>query len=317
MIDIRSEIEKKTIQIDRMIESLLPVQEGYAGTVIEAMNYSIGVGGKRLRPMLMSESYFLFGSRSQRAVDRELLRLFMAAIECIHTYSLVHDDLPAMDDDLLRRGQPTTHAKYGEAMAILAGDALLNYGMELTSRALAGATGDDVRAAIRAQRLLFDRSGIYGMIGGQTADVEAEKSGHAAGSDTDATGSHDSGELLDYIHRNKTAALIVAAMTGGAILGGADDEEQRVMTEIAMKIGIAFQIEDDILDIEGDEALLGKPIGSDEKNEKLTYVSVYGMEKAKADVERLTAEAHELLSELPGDHEFFDALFDELTHRES
>ena len=304
--DIRGEISYRKSRIDRILKDMLPVPQGYASTVIEAMNYSVEAGGKRLRPMLMSECYHLFADEGTDYVPEETLRSYMGAIECIHTYSLVHDDLPAMDNDMLRRGMPTTHAKYGEAIAILAGDGLLNYAMELVSRAVASGSAEDMPRLARAQRLIFDRSGIYGMIGGQCADVEAE----------DGKGTLDA-DLLGYIHRNKTAALIIASMLSGAILGGADEDDQGVVALIAMRLGVAFQIRDDILDIEGSEDTLGKPIGSDEKNDKLTYVAVHGMEKARQDVKTMTAEAHDLLEHLPGDKTFLHELFDELVTREN
>ena len=302
--DAKKEITLRAERIESIMDGMLPREEGYAEVVEKAMNYSIKVGGKRLRPMLLYECYRLFYDCGNK-VQEEIVQYYMAAMECIHTYSLVHDDLPAMDNDMLRRGQPTTHAKFGEAMAILAGDALLNYAMELTTLAITMGADEDLRRLIQVQRLFFDRSGIYGMIGGQTADVLAERDGH-----------DNSEKLLNYIHTNKTGALILASMLGGAMLGGADVYDQDTVASIATKIGLAFQIRDDILDIEGSEEVLGKPIGSDEKNEKLTYVSVFGMDKARADVDRLTAEAHELLDKLPGDKTFLHALFDELTSRE-
>ncbi len=305
-IELKEEIEYRRQLVENIIEDKLPVAGGYGKTVIEAMNYSVKVGGKRIRPMLMAECYYMFGADTGRCVDEEALRLFMTAIECVHTYSLVHDDLPAMDNDMLRRGQPTTHAKFGEAMAILAGDALLNYAMELTASAMAMAQDDEVRRIAQTQKILFDRAGIYGMIGGQCADVEAEKNGTEA-----------SQQLLEYIHRNKTGALLFASMMIGAILGGADEEQQDIVAAIAVKIGLAFQIRDDILDIEGSEDVLGKPIGSDEKNGKLTYVSVYGMEKAKSDVDTLTEEALELLDMLPKNSVVLRCILKELTSREN
>ena len=304
MSDIKTIIKEKASRIERIIEDALPQAEGFSSTVTEAMNYSIRVGGKRLRPMLMEECYRLFAD-DRGGVDEELLQLFMASIECIHNYSLVHDDLPAMDDDMLRRGMPTTHAKYGEAMAILAGDALLNYAMELSSRAVTCAVGDDILVTAQCQRILFERAGIYGMIGGQCADVEAEKQGLSA-----------TEERLDYIHRCKTGALIDAAMMVGARLGGASGDETGIVHDMAMRLGLAFQIRDDILDVEGDEATFGKPIGSDAKNEKLTYVSLHGVEASQQKVAQLTEEAHRLLDKLPGEHDFLHELFDELTSRE-
>ena len=305
--DIKEKFEIKRKRIDALIETYLPVEEGYASPVIEAMNYSIRVGGKRLRPMLMEEFYKLARTGVSGALaDEDVLHYFMAAIECIHTYSLVHDDLPAMDDDLLRRGQPTTHAKYGEDVAILAGDALLNYAMELTVRGLALSDEKNFSGIAQCQHILFDRSGIYGMIGGQTADVCAESFADA-----------DQKDLLDFIHHKKTGALIVAACLSGAILGGADSDMGGIVIDIADRIGLAFQIRDDILDVTGDEATLGKPIGSDEKNDKLTYVLQYGIEAAEKKVQTLTKEAHELLDKLPGDAAYLHALFDLLTQRES
>lgn len=284
------EVKARAAAIDEIIESFLAEEGDYQSTVIEAMNYSIRGGGKRIRPMLMQETYRLFGGNSV-AVE-----YFMAAIEMIHTYSLVHDDLPCMDDDEYRRGRKTTHAVYGEAMATLAGDALLNFAAETAL----GAFDTDIEKERvgKAARIMFNKSGIYGMIGGQTADVEAE--GKSAGEIKE--------ELLTYIHENKTAALIEASMMVGGVLGGCNNVQLNTLEKIARNVGLAFQIQDDILDVTGTFEELGKPIGSDERNGKVTYVSIHGLEKAKADVEALSKEAIMLLHTLEGDNPFLEEL---------
>ncbi|MCR4798812.1 MAG: polyprenyl synthetase family protein [Lachnospiraceae bacterium] len=289
-------LQERTEEITRIIEGYLPKEEGFQKTVLAAMNYSVSVGGKRLRPLLMQETYRLFGG------DKKTVEPFMAALEMIHTYSLVHDDLPAMDNDMLRRGKPTTHAVYGEAMAILAGDGLLNYAFET---ALLAFDAEPENPYIpRALKVLSEKAGIYGMIGGQVADVEAEKKNLSIDE-----------EKLNFILEKKTAALLEAAMMIGAILAGADERDVQKIETIARNIGVAFQIQDDILDIVGDEAVLGKPIGSDERNEKSTYVAIHGMEESRARVESLTQEAIRLLSELPGDGAFLKTYFQALVYR--
>ena len=266
-------------RIEKMVLSFLPPQTQPNKTVVEAMQYSLSAGGKRLRPMLMEETYRFFGGE-----DRQRIEPFMAAIEMIHTYSLIHDDLPALDDDDLRRGRPTAHKVFGEDMAILAGDALLNYAFETAMNAFDKGADEGL---VKAMRLLAVKPGISGMIGGQTADVEN-------------TGKAMDYDLLMYIHRNKTAALIEASMMIGACLAGADEEETEKIGKIASNIGLAFQIEDDILDVTGSVELLGKPVGSDEKNEKTTYVTLKGMEEARADARALTNEALHLYDSMEG-----------------
>ncbi|MDO5146778.1 MAG: polyprenyl synthetase family protein [Eubacteriales bacterium] len=268
---LKKTIQKKTDDIETILDRFLPEEVGYQKTVISAMNYTMKAGGKRIRPMLMDETYRLFGGE-----NREKIEPFMAAIEMIHTYSLIHDDLPALDNDDYRRGRKTAHVVYGEAMAILAGDSLLTYAFETASKAFCG-TQEDIRTA-RAFQILASKPGIYGMIGGQTADVEAEHR-------------EISLEELLYIHKNKTSALIECAMMIGAVLAGASEEELKVVETVAEKTGLAFQIQDDILDRTSTREVLGKPVGSDEKNEKNTYVSMKGMEQAKQDVVRYTREA--------------------------
>lgn len=276
----KEEQNKKTEAIEILLAKYLPKEEGFAGKVAEAMNYSVLAGGKRLRPMLMAETYRLFGGVSGQ------IEPFMAAIEMIHTYSLVHDDLPAMDNDEYRRGRKTTHIVYGEAMAILAGDGLLNYAFETALRAFDMEDADSARIA-RSLSILAGKAGIYGMIGGQTADIEAESMGNQV-----------TEEHLLFIHAHKTAALIQAAMMVGAVLGGANEAQTALIEEAAYEIGIAFQIQDDILDVTGSLAVLGKPIGSDEKNNKATYVTLKGLEAAQEEQKAMSAHAIALLESL-------------------
>ncbi|MBD5459452.1 MAG: polyprenyl synthetase family protein [Lachnospiraceae bacterium] len=303
-MEIKERINEKVREIEAVIAEYLPDEAGYQRTVTEAMNYSIQAGGKRLRPMLMQETYRMLGG-SERIVEP-----FMAAIEMIHTYSLVHDDLPAMDNDEYRRGRKTTHAVYGEAMAILAGDGLLNYAFETAIRAFELCTaGEDggasgYRTAAAALKVLAEKAGIFGMIGGQTADILAESRGELAE------------EELLFIHEHKTAALIQASMMVGAILAGAPSETVQRIEKCAYDVGIAFQIQDDILDVTGDETVLGKPVGSDAKNSKQTYVTMHGLERSAEDVQRLSEEALRILDELGGDNEFLKGLVTQLIHRE-
>lgn len=289
-MDINKEIAYKASDADRMIYRVLPAEKGYQKTVFQAMNYSVLAGGKRIRPILMLETYKLFGG-SNKAIES-----FVAAIELIHTYSLVHDDLPAMDDDELRRGKLTTHAKFGEAMGVLAGDGLLNYAFEIALDTLDETKGADNRAVIRSLKVLAKKAGIYGMIGGQVVDVEAEKQYGI------------SKNRLDFIYELKTGALIEATMMIGAILGGATDEEVEQIADVAKKIGLAFQIQDDVLDVIGETETIGKSVGSDEKNQKATYVVFEGLEKAKQEVADLTDDAIAILQELPYENPFLTEL---------
>lgn len=312
MEQIQEIIRQKTAEIEEIIRKYLPPEEClYQRTVVEAMNYSMLAGGKCLRPMLMQETYRMFGGSGPE------IEPLMAAIEMIHTYSLVHDDLPAMDNDEYRRGRRTTHAVYGEAMGILAGDGLLNLAWETAMKAFQmerlPAEGPGSSASteelMRMQRIagaitvLAKKAGIYGMIGGQTADIEAEESEQV------------SMEQLLFIHEHKTAALIQAAMMVGAMLAGADMTQVLRMEECARDIGVAFQIQDDILDVTGTIEELGKPIGSDEKNHKQTYVTIMGVEASAREVERLSREAMELLAACGGDSNFLQALTMSLIHR--
>lgn len=291
------ELEDKIKDIEKIIGRYLPEEKGYQRELFEAMNYSVLAGGKRVRPMLMQETYRYF---TKENYNEDALYRFMAALEYIHTYSLVHDDLPAMDNDVLRRGMPTTHVKYGEAMAILAGDGLLNYAYEVASEAFNDKNNWELVA--RALKVLARKPGIYGMIGGQVIDVQN------SGKDTTK-------EIIDKIHELKTGALVETAMMIGAILAGASKEEVNSVKEIAMNIGLAFQIQDDILDVVSTDEELGKPVNSDEKNDKSTYVNLVGIERARELVREHTDRALNSLKELDGENEFLFRLLEKLVYR--
>ena len=290
----RQELQKRTAAIEELLKEYLPAEEGYQKTVIEAMNYSLMAGGKRLRPMLMQETYRLFGGRS------EVIEPFMAAIEMIHTYSLVHDDLPAMDNDDYRRGRLTTHKVFGEDFGILAGDGLLNLAYEIMAEALISGEGD-MTAKAKAMEVIARKAGIKGMVGGQAVDVEL-------------TGKALSDEQLDFIFRLKTGALIEAAFLAGAYLAGCDEKSADRLCRAASLIGFAFQIRDDILDVTSSLQELGKPVFSDEKNNKTTYVTLYGMEKAEADVQSMSDEALDIIKSV-GKNEFLEEIVLNLIHR--
>ena len=302
-------MDKKILQdhvddINSIIRNYLPEADDYNEELAEAMNYSVEAGGKRLRPMFIRETYRMFaGSRE----EPEILYAFMAAIECIHTYSLIHDDLPAMDNDDYRRGQLTTHKKYGEAAGILTGDALLNYAYEIILDTIEGSEDpDDYMGGISAARVLAAKAGMYGMVGGQYLDVYSEK--HPDFTVDEAS--------LKYIYSNKTSALLEASMMIGAILGSASDIEIDMVEKIARYIGLAFQIQDDILDVTGDQALTGKPVGSDERNQKQTYVSIHGLEAAGKAVDEYTGRAIEMFDSLHRQNAYFRELIIELAGRD-
>lgn len=298
-MSFEEELKKKTVHMEEVLEAFLPKEEGFQKTVIEAMNYSAMAGGKRLRPMLMEETYKMFGGSG------ELIEPFMAAIEMIHNYSLIHDDLPAMDNDEYRRGRKTTHVVYGEGMAVLAGDGLLNFAFETACRAFEVAkTYEEYKKAASALAVLSKKAGIYGMIGGQCVDIEAEDM------QTDLTE-----ELILFIHEHKTAALIQSAMMIGAILAGADKEQVAAIEKCAYNIGIAFQIQDDILDVTSSMEVLGKPIGSDEKNNKITYVTLHGLEQSKEKTALLSSEAKRILASFPTRNLFLEELVEQLIYR--
>lgn len=293
-VNFKNKQEKCIQEIEELICGYLPREEGLAKNLAAAMNYSMTAGGKRLRPMLMQETFRLFGG------EGPVVEPFMAAIEMIHTHSLVHDDLPALDNDEYRRGKKTAHVMFGEDAAILSGDALLNYAYETAF--LAFDMGVDAGRIARALQILGDKTGIYGMLGGQALDVAND-------------GKPLTRDMLDYIYANKTSALIEAAMMVGATLAGASEDEVFLIESAAYRIGIAFQIQDDILDVTSTEAELGKPIGSDAKNCKTTYVTLEGLDKAKETVEQLSREAMESLEELPQQNAFLTELIRSLITR--
>ncbi len=294
-MNFREELLNRTAQTEEIVYSFLPAEEGCQKNIMEAMNYSVKAGGKRLRPLMMHETYKMFGGAG------DVVKPFMAAMEMIHTYSLVHDDLPAMDNDEYRRGKLTTHAKYGHAMGVLAGDGLLNFAFETAASAFD--SGEDARKIAKALQVLARKAGIYGMIGGQVVDVQS-------------SGSPIDQEKLDFIYALKTGALLEASMMVGAILAGATEEEVRTVEQVASDVGLAFQIRDDILDVTSTLEMLGKPTGSDDKNEKTTYVTLKGLDQASRDVEQVSERALERLASLPYENAFLTELIKSLIYRE-
>ena len=295
----KQEFKTRTAEIEQLIGTYLPEETGHQKTILEAMNYSMTAGGKRLRPMLMQEMCRLFTGCLLESVIP-----FMAAVEMIHTSSLVHDDLPCMDDDMMRRGKPSTWAEFGEDIGVLTGDARMMYAFETAASAFETSIDPDELSRIgRAMGILARKTGVYGMIGGQTVDVEL-------------AGGPIPKDKLDFIYRLKTGALIEASMLIGAVLGGAAEEDCKIVESLALKIGMAFQIQDDILDVTGSQEVIGKPVNSDEKNKKTTYVTLEGLDKAKKDVEQISAEAIEELGKLPGNNEFLEQLIHVLINRQ-
>ena len=293
-MNFNKELEQKKKEIECLIAGYLPKEEGFAKELARAMNYSMEAGGKRLRPILMAETYRMLGGESK------VIEPFLAAMEMIHTSSLIHDDLPAIDNDEYRRGKKTTHAVYGEAVGVLSGDALLNYAYETACRAFF--LEPDNQRIGQALLVLSRKTGIYGMLGGQSVDVTNE-------------GKPISKEMLDYIYENKTSALIEASMMVGGILAGASQDEVDRIETIGNRVGLAFQIRDDILDITSTMEELGKPVFSDEKNHKVTYVTLRGLEQATGDVEMISEEAVSLLEEFPQKNEFLQELVRYLVNR--
>lgn len=298
-MNFKEALEKKVVHVEEILGRFLPREEGFQRVVLEAMNYSIMAGGKRLRPIMMEESYHLLGGSGK------IVEPFMAALEMIHNYSLVHDDLPAMDNDEYRRGRKTTWKVYGDGMAVLAGDGLLNYAYETAVTAFSMTEDrEELKRVARALEVLTRKAGVYGMIGGQTADIEAESKEQITE------------ELLLFIDENKTAALMQAAFMIGGILAGASEEAINKLEQAAYDIGIAFQIKDDILDVTSTTEVLGKPVGSDEKNHKLTYVSLHGLDQAKEEVCRLSGDAVHILEGLGEENDFLIELIHSLIKRE-
>lgn len=296
-MNFEEELNIKISEINSIIAGYLPKETKYQHRITEAANYSINAGGKRIRPMLLMEVYKLCGGD-----DLNKIKAFMTALECIHTYSLVHDDLPAMDNDDYRRGMLTTHKKYGEDFGVLAGDALLNYAYELMLHDMNNTESlECLKSAVKAADIIARKAGIHGMVGGQSLDVYL-------------TGKTMNEDELDFIFRLKTGALIEAAFMAGAVLAGADDLTIAELEKAGGLVGVAFQIQDDILDITSTQEVLGKPIRSDEKNHKTTYVTLYGFEKAKADVAEMSDKALTIIKNT-GDNEFLEQLICRLINR--
>lgn len=280
---------------DEKLMSFIPEEKGLQKTLIEAMNYSLLSGGKRFRPILMLEAWKIFGGN-----DEGLIAPFMAAIEMIHTFSLVHDDLPAMDNDYYRRGRKTTHAVYGAGMATLAGDALLNFAFETALRA-SGRGHDD--AVIEALKVLALKAGIYGMAGGQCADIESENAENI------------SDDVIDFVNEHKTACMIESSLMIGGILSGADGESVKKLEEAGSCLGIAFQIRDDVLNKTGTEKEMGKPVGNDAEKGKTNYVAVHGIEEAQRKVIDLSSKAVSIFDGLYRENGIDYAFLSELTRR--
>lgn len=293
-MNFQNEIKVRTEETEEIIRSYLPEEDGFARTMAQAMNYSMLAGGKRLRPILMRETYRLFGG------NEKVIEPFMAGIEMIHTHSLIHDDLPALDNDDYRRGKLTTHKVFGEALGVLSGVSLLNYAYETMLRAFS--LSQETDRVIQALTVMAEKTGIHGMLGGQSVDVEND-------------GKLIDKRMLDYIYENKTSALIEASMMTGAILAGADSRETSLIEKAAKNIGLAFQIQDDILDVTGTDQELGKPVHSDEKNHKVTYVTLLGIKKASEKAEELTREAINQLKSLDKNNEFLFMMVEKLINR--
>lgn len=295
-MNFKIELEQRKKEAEEIIAKYLPKEEGFAKQLAEAINYSMQAGGKRLRPILMMETYLMFGG------EGSVVEPFAAAMEMIHTSSLIHDDLPAIDNDEYRRGKKTTHAVYGEALGVLSGDALLNYAYE--TACIAFSMDADTANVGKAMTILTRKTGMYGMLGGQSVDVTNE-------------GKEISREMLDYIYENKTSALIEGSMMVGAVLAGATSEELGIIEQIGKKVGQAFQIRDDILDVTSTMEELGKPVFSDEKNHKVTYVTLRGLEQATKDVEEISEEAIRLLQGFSQQNPFLQELVRSLVNRKN
>ena len=296
LMSFNEELKTRSDEIEEILNEYLPKESGYQKPVLSAMNYSVRSGGKRIRPMLMMETYHVFGGKT------DVVNPFMAAIEMIHTYSLIHDDLPAMDNDEYRRGRKTAHIVYGEDVAILAGDGLLNFAFETALKAFD--IEPDNHGIPQALKVLASKAGVFGMTGGQTIDVT-----HG--------GKDISKKLLDVMYEWKTSALIESSMMIGAILAGAPKSKVRLMERIASNIGKAFQIQDDILDVTGNPELLGKPVGSDVKNHKTTYVTIHGLDESRKEIIRLTDDAVKNLHTVSFRDSFLEQLLLWLARREN
>jgi geranylgeranyl diphosphate synthase type II len=303
--DFNESLKIRTKEVNEIVSAAMPKSSDLAALIFEAMEYSVMNGGKRLRPLMLQESYRAFGGSKEQ--EKDFVYPFMAAIECIHSYSLVHDDLPEMDNDMYRRGKLTTHAKYGQDIAVLAGDALLNYASELAAGAMKKAilnnNDEFLKRTVKAFDVLMNKAGIYGMVGGQTVDVKN-------------TGAPIDDNTLDFINRLKTGALLEASLMVGAILAGADDNKVEAIGNAGLKVGLAFQIKDDILDETSTNEVLGKPVHSDAENNKTTYVTLHGLSAAQDKVDEYTIGAERILNELAIGNGFLADLLRMLVVRE-
>ena len=293
MMDLKQEMKERCAYIEQALEQAVPEQKDFPPVIFEAMRYSLLAGGKRLRPMMVLAACEAVGGKKEDALP------FACALEMIHTYSLIHDDLPAMDNDDYRRGRLTNHKVFGEDMAILAGDGLLHHAMETMADACVKNPTPQTTGAMKA---IAHGAGVEGMLVGQVVDVFME------GKPLDI-------ETLDFIHLHKTAAMIRGALQAGAICGGADEKTVATFALAGEKIGVAFQILDDILDVTSTAEELGKPVHSDEKNNKVTYVTLFGTEKAAEQVEELSEKAIDLLKSLNKNNEFLYLLIEKLINR--
>ncbi|MCJ7855443.1 polyprenyl synthetase family protein [Lachnospiraceae bacterium NSJ-143] len=289
----KNEMAEKRALVDDWLDRLIPPQTQYPQVIYEAMRYSVFVGGKRLRPVMLIAVCEMLGGDISRALP------FACAIEMIHTYSLIHDDLPALDNDDYRRGRLTSHKQFGEDIAILAGDALLGHAFEIMSGEIV--KKEDINLA-KAMNAIAIGAGVNGMLTGQVVDVISE-------------GKKIDKSTLDFIHLNKTAAMIQGAFKAGAYIAGSNEQTAGLLSKAAEKIGVAFQIQDDILDVTGTFEEIGKPVLSDEKNDKTTYVTLFGIEASAEIVKRLSEEACSILSGFGGKSGFMVELVQSLTDR--
>jgi len=281
--DLKTYLSEKRAIVDAALQEYVPEPDGFTSELIKAMRYSLFAGGKRLRPILC-----MAGAEAVGGSERAVLPV-ACALELIHTYSLIHDDLPVMDDDDLRRGKPTNHKVFGEPIALLAGDGLLTEAFSLmTSPDLSARISPSI--LLRAIRLIARAAGHEGMVGGQTVDIQWE------GKKTDYA-------IVNFMHTHKTGALISAAVASGAVLGGANESRLKSITSYGENIGLAFQISDDILDIEGDTKTMGKRVGADEEKGKMTYPAVLGLDRSKTIQSDLVQSAVEDLREFAGEAE--------------
>jgi len=293
-MDLAGRLAAQRDEVNKALERYLAQAEGCPPRLREAVRYSVFAGGKRLRPILALEAAEAVGESGEEVMA------FGCALELIHTYSLIHDDLPSMDDDDLRRGKPTNHVVFGEGMAILAGDALLTSAFALMARTARGMKRPEVGLAAMAE--VAQAAGAAGMVGGQVADLEAE--GRAV-----------EAEELEYIHRHKTADMITAALVAGAYLAGGTEAQVEALRGYGESVGLAFQVVDDILDVEGNPDTLGKPVGSDRDNEKATYPALFGMAEAKRKAARLVDAAKAALAPLAERGEVLRRLADYMLKR--